>query len=76
MQGQQSIESIINYSFKKPQLLDEAFQAAGASESDKGIKGNKGGNKRLALVGDALIRLSILDRWYPHGADTGKSFDL
>jgi len=78
MQGQQSIESIINYSFTKPELLDElleeAFQATGASESAKGVKGNKEGSKYLALVGDASIRLLILDRWHPYGADTDRGF--
>jgi ribonuclease III len=73
MQEQQSIERIISYSFTKPQLLEEAFQAAGVSVSAKGIKGNKEGNKRLALVGDALIHLLILDKWYLYEADTGKS---
>lgn len=76
MQEQQSIEKIINYSFTKPQLLEEALQAAGASESANGIEGNKDGNKRLALVGDTLIRLLILDEWYPCGSDIGKSFSV
>ena len=30
------------------------------------------GNKRLAMIGDALIRLAILDDWYPNGATIGK----
>jgi hypothetical protein len=35
-------------------------------DSEKGIK-SRNGNKRLALVGDALLRVVILDRWYPSG---------
>lgn len=70
MEGQLDVERIIKYHFTNPQLLAEAFEAAGVS------KLHKGGNKRLALVGDALIRLVILDRWFPSGASTGKSIWL
>ncbi|KFY88245.1 hypothetical protein V498_06870 [Pseudogymnoascus sp. VKM F-4517 (FW-2822)] len=48
----------------------KAFEAAGVSEL------HKGGNKRLALVGDALIRLAILDGWFPSGASTKEGSNL
>ena len=50
------------------------LQAASAPESANGIKRNKNSNKRLALLGDAVIRLLILDKWYPCGSGIGKSF--
>jgi hypothetical protein len=50
------------------------LQAASAPESANGIKGNKNSNKRLALLGDAVIRLLILDEWYLCGSGIGKSF--
>ncbi|KFZ25519.1 hypothetical protein V502_00002, partial [Pseudogymnoascus sp. VKM F-4520 (FW-2644)] len=67
MEGQPDVERIIKYHFTNPQLLAEAFEAAGVSEL------HKGGNKRLALVGDTLIRLAILDRWFPSGAKEGSN---
>ncbi|KFY92573.1 hypothetical protein V498_04858 [Pseudogymnoascus sp. VKM F-4517 (FW-2822)] len=70
MEGQLDVERIIEYHFTNPQLLAEAFEAAGVSEL------HKGGNKRLALVGDALIRLAILDRWFPSGASTKEGSKL
>jgi hypothetical protein len=70
MERQSDVERIIRYHFTNPQLLAEAFEAAGVSEL------HKGGNKRLALVGDALIRLAILDGWFPSGASTSKSICL
>ena len=73
---EQAIEKIINFSFTQPQLLEEAFQAAGTSESANGIEGNKDGNKRLALVSNALIRLLILDKWYLRRSDISKSFSI
>jgi len=30
------------------------------------------GTKRFDLVGDAVLRLVILDEWFPSGAGTGK----
>jgi ribonuclease-3 len=70
MENQAALENIIKYHFANPQLLQEALTAEGASQSSQGPAGN--GNKRLALVGDALLRVVILDRWYPCGASTGE----
>ncbi|RYO94142.1 hypothetical protein DL764_007892 [Monosporascus ibericus] len=62
----------ISYYFKNEKLLDEAFLAAGASVSNVRVEGNEQGNKGLALIGDALIRLAIVDQGYVGGARTGK----
>lgn len=72
MSVQEAAESIIDYHFASPELLEEALQAAGASVSEKSVSGDREGNKRLALVGDTLLRLVILDNWYPGGTSTGK----
>lgn len=53
MPVQQAVENIIDHHFTGPGLIEEAMQAAGASDRE--------GNKRLALVGDAVLRLVILD---------------
>ena len=72
MSVQQAIECIIDYHFTNSGLLEEAMQAAGASDSKKIAGSDREGNKRLALVGDAVLRLVILDEWYPDGTNTGK----
>jgi len=58
------IESILKYEFSNPDLLTEALLAAGASESSKDIRGGTQGNKRLALLGDAVLQLAVLKPWY------------
>ncbi|KAK7189020.1 hypothetical protein DPSP01_004127 [Paraphaeosphaeria sporulosa] len=52
------------YHFKDCSLLEEAFLAAGASISRSDVEGPEKGNKRLALVGDAALRLAVIDDWY------------
>lgn len=69
---QEVAENIIDYHFANPEMLKEALQAAGASVSDKSVGDDREGNERLALVGDALLRLVILDDWYLGGTSTGK----
>ncbi|RYP48289.1 hypothetical protein DL768_005799 [Monosporascus sp. mg162] len=64
----------IGYSFKNDKLLDEALLAAGAPVSDAQVEGNEQGNKGLALIGDALIRLAIVDQGYVDGARTSSGF--
>ncbi|KAH8747758.1 ribonuclease III domain-containing protein [Diaporthe sp. PMI_573] len=76
MDGATSLQNIIDYHFKNDKLLNEAVLAAGASVSDVQVDGNKQGNKGLALIGDALIRLAIVDQGYADGARTGESSDI
>jgi ribonuclease-3 len=68
-----SLQARLHYSFKNASLLEEALTAAGAAVSSRDVDGPASGNKRLALVGDAVLRLSVLDEWYPAGGSTGKS---
>lgn len=56
------IQQITGYHFRDTDLVQEALTAAGAGPHS---------NKRLALVGDALIRLFSVDSWYPSGTSTG-----
>jgi len=65
----ESVQVKLGYDFIDSNLLNEAFIAAGAPVSRSDVKGPTQGNKRLALVGDAVLRLCILDEWYPTGAD-------
>jgi ribonuclease-3 len=66
-----SIKNNLRYHFQDPALLQEALLAAGATENRAEIEGPKQGNKRLALVGDAALRLAVLDKWFQNKASTG-----
>ena len=64
MQNQDPLQDILHYHFSDDTLLREALEVAGACDQPGAITGNNEGNKRLALLGDAVIRLLILDGWY------------
>ena len=66
------VEKIILHQFEDNHLLTEALEAAGAHKHSDTKSEKDEGNKRLAMIGDALIRLAILDDWYPNGATIGK----
>lgn len=66
------VEAILQYRFSNRDLLDEALLAAGASISDRNIQGNAQGNRRLALLGDSILRDAVLEPWYHSGESTGK----
>ena len=68
----ESLQAQLQYHFNNANLLKEALTAAGAAVSDLNTDGPVSGNKRLALIGDAVLRLSVLDEWYPDGGSTGK----
>jgi ribonuclease-3 len=68
----ESLETQLKYSFHDVHLLEEAFIAAGAVKSRPDIEGDVSGNKRLALIGDAVLRLSVLEEWFPSGDSTGR----
>jgi hypothetical protein len=63
------IERTLNYSFRDPNLLFEALQAAGNRISKVGVRNVPDGNKRLAMLGDAVLTVAILSDWY-EGEDT------
>ncbi|KAH7117487.1 ribonuclease III domain-containing protein [Dactylonectria macrodidyma] len=70
------VERIIQYDFKDHALLEEALSAAGASLSVPMNDIERQGNKRLALVGDALLRLVIVDDGIVAGKTTAKCQDI
>ena len=72
MVDHKDVENMISYQFKDRRFLEDALVAAGAPVSNPKLDGDRLGNKRLAFIGDALIRLIIANRWYPGGASTGK----
>ncbi|KAK1243570.1 hypothetical protein MKX08_001708 [Trichoderma sp. CBMAI-0020] len=56
------IESILHYHFKDPALLEEALQAAAVSTPSTSQQDpRKHGNKALAMIGDAVLKLVVVD---------------
>lgn len=51
-----ALESILNYHFNNPLLLQEAVRAP---QLEFPL-----GNKRLASLGDAVLTVALLARWY------------
>jgi ribonuclease-3 len=66
-----SIQDRVDYHFHDSTLLKDAFLASGASVSSVDIEGPVKGNKRLALVSDAVLRLAVLDEWFESDTSTG-----
>lgn len=65
------VENIIGYSFSDPLILWEALQAAGASRA-AGSRHFPDGNKRLAVLGDAILKLVLVSDWYVSADARGK----
>ena len=58
------VEAIIDYHFAEPLILWEALQATGNGLSSAGPRSFPDGNMRLALVGDAILKVALLEEWY------------
>ena len=58
------VEAIIGYSFTDPLILWEALQAAGSGICSAGTRRFADGNKRLAMLGDAILKLVLVQEWY------------
>jgi dsRNA-specific ribonuclease len=68
MDDLRDVEKILGYNFKNYTLLEKALESAGVP--CHGNNKNEG-NKPLAQVGDALIRLITLDDCFQEGKNTG-----
>ncbi|KAL3418457.1 RNase iii [Phlyctema vagabunda] len=60
-----AIEAIIGYNFNNRELLWCALHAAGSPY------GGQDGNKTMAMLGDAVLRLVLLEDLIPTGASRG-----
>lgn len=72
-----AVENLLQYRFRTAYIAEEALTATGVTKSSdsSGTEGLRPyGNKRLALLGDALIRLAVVDKWYPSGSSPGTSW--
>jgi ribonuclease-3 len=57
------LQNAIGYTFSKPGLLREALDTTGLRTAES--------NQRLAMLGDALLKVVLLDDWYPGGSAKG-----
>ncbi|KAL7913656.1 ribonuclease III domain-containing protein [Trichoderma velutinum] len=57
----QSVQDILQYKFRNPKLLEEALRAAGADPNTTRQNPRAHGNKGLAMIGDAILRLAVVD---------------
>lgn len=66
----QAVEAILAYHFTDPTLLWTALQAAGSIYPGEVVI--KDGSKRLAILGDAVLKLVLVEDWYRSGAAKGR----
>ncbi len=62
----------IGYTFSDPLILWEALNAAGSNVVSAGGRRVFDGNKRLALLCDAVLKTALLDVWYPTSENRSK----
>lgn len=78
-----NVQSVIGYRFKNHQFLQEAlrmpsttFRSNKTAEVDAvedvwGIRRSRDGIKRLAAVGDSVLKTALLEDWYYRGHPRG-----
>jgi len=66
------VQSIIAYEFNNPALLLEALRGAGCGLSLFHGPHSWDGHKRLAMLGDGVLRTVILTEWYMSNSDRCK----
>ena len=67
----QGVENAINYQFNDHALVWEALQAAGSGVTSINGRPLTDGNKRLALLGDAIMNVALVEDWYEGLAPKG-----
>lgn len=63
------LERKLGHIFADPNLLWEALQAAGNGVVQIGERKIEDGNKKMAMLGDTILQLAVLNDWF----DSGKS---
>ncbi|KAK4692495.1 hypothetical protein P7C71_g4727, partial [Lecanoromycetidae sp. Uapishka_2] len=64
-------EAIIGHTFANQLLLWEALQAAGSPVHMVGTRRLDNGNKRLAVLGDTVLQLALVEDWYEGNTPRG-----
>ncbi|GAB1317181.1 Ribonuclease 3 [Madurella fahalii] len=76
MPGYANLQDILNYRFSTPNLLDEATIADNVPSDSQHINAGVQGNKALALIGDALIRLDVAVKSRVAESGTGRATEV
>lgn len=66
------VEAIVGRQFTDPNKLWEALQAAGSPVLFIGTRRISDGHKRLALIGDSVLKLALISHWYAGTDPRGK----
>lgn len=64
-------QAVLGYEFNDSDLLKEALQAAGSPVFAVGGRHLPDGNKRLAVLGDAALKLILIRDGYVHDESRG-----
>jgi len=67
----ENLQSTLTYQFTNPRHLLEVLKAAGSGQNIDQSRTFIDGNKRLAQLGDAVMKLALLEDWYASGTDRG-----
>jgi len=70
------VEEIISHTFSDKSMLKEALTTAGVPLLCTGARVSLDGNKRLAIIGDAILQLALAEEWYEGNTARGKLLDL
>ena len=65
------VESILGYIFRDKDLLKVALTTPHKNKLEEGGMEGRDGNRRLTLVGDAVLKLILIEEWYDSGRDQG-----
>jgi len=65
------LQTVLAYQFTNSKYLHEALRAAGSGHG--ATTSSIDGNKRLAHLGDAIMKVAVLEVWYASGAERGLS---
>ena len=60
----EGVQDVIDYVFQDASSLWEALQAPGSVPYATDGRDLSNGNKRLALLGDAILKVGLLEEWY------------
>jgi hypothetical protein len=67
------LQTVLAYQFANPMYLVEALGAAGSGYNINPNTVAIDGNKRLAQLGDAIMKVVVLDDWYASATERGTS---
>ena len=71
-----AIENTTKFAFSNPALLIEALQDKGSGITNVGDRTVIDGNKRLAILGDSVLRLVLVEDWYDASNEPRSKFTL